>query len=161
MYLTPGLRDNHRRGVLFSKAKILVGKFVRLVAQAAGDHRAHLVEALKRLSHFACRGRFDRFPIPFDARALILIATEGRVLPSNLVQLHRPHSGMALDREQGVRSLDRAMLSRVARKYQPRIPFPDKTNQFEHLASTNLARLVHNDDRPFGQFPLEKETGDC
>src|SRR6266850_627847 len=52
------------------------------------------------------------------------------------------------------------MLSRVARKYEACVALPDEPNQFEHLASTNLTGLVHDDDSPFSQFAFEKKTRD-
>ena len=54
---------------------------------------------------------------------------------------------MALDGEQGIRSLDSAMLPGVAGKNHPGIVLASKTQQFQHLPSANLPRLVHNHDR--------------
>ena len=67
---------------------------------------------------------------------------------------------MPFNGQQRIRSLDRSMLARVARQHQPGIAFTYKPDQFEHLFSTNLAGLVHNDNRALGQFTLEQEIGD-
>ena len=66
---------------------------------------------------------------------------------------------MPFNGQQRIRSLDRSMLARVARKNHPRIPFARQPDQFEHLASANLAGLVHHDDRALGQFTLEQKIG--
>jgi hypothetical protein len=45
-----------------------------------------------------------------DALAFLDITTQHRVLPTNLVQFNRLHSGMAFDGEQGIRSLNCSVL---------------------------------------------------
>ena len=160
MHFRPGLRDDHRRGILLREPEIFVREFVGLIAQAARHDRAHLVEAFKRFAHLASRRRFDRFPILLDALALIVVPTECRVLPTNLVQLNRPDAGVSLDGKQRIRSLDRSVLPRVAGKNHPRIALASEPQQFEHLPSANLPRLVHDHDRASGQFTLEKKIRD-
>ncbi|HTG44674.1 MAG TPA: hypothetical protein VK633_09095 [Verrucomicrobiae bacterium] len=70
-----------------------------------------------------------------DARAFIIVTTEGRVLPSNLVQLNRLNTRVTLNRQECIGCLYGAMLPRVSRKHQARIPLTNEPNQFEHLAA--------------------------
>ena len=57
---------------------------------------------------------------------------------------------MQLNGQQRVRSLDRAMLPRVARKNQTGISFLRQPDQFKHLATANLSRFIHHNQRTFG-----------
>jgi len=58
--------------------------------------------------------RFNRLSIQPDTFAFLIVTTERRVLPTNLVQLHRLHSGMTFDGKQSIRSLNRPILARVS-----------------------------------------------
>jgi len=52
------------------------------------------------------------------------------------------------------------MLPRVTGKNHSRISVTGQTQQCEHLPSTNLPSLIHDHNRPRGEFTLEKETRD-
>ena len=78
-------------------------------------------------------------------------------MATNLVKFNRLHAGIALDGKQGIRSLDCPVLSCVAGKNHPRITFASEAQQFEHLPSANLPRLVHHHDRASGQFVLQEK----
>ena len=62
--------------------------------------------------------------------------------------------------EERIRSLNRSVLARIARKYQPGISLADQANEFEHLPSANLTGFVHDHDRTGDKLTLDKETGD-
>jgi hypothetical protein len=64
----------------------------------------------------------DRFAIPFDELALIVITTKRRVLPSNLAQFNRFHARLALNGKKCIGSLNRSMLASVAGEHHTRLP---------------------------------------
>src|SRR6185369_7069641 len=106
MNLCPRLRYDHCRSIMLGEPEIFVREFVRLIAQTARHDRAHLVKPLERFADFPSRSRFDGLPILLNLVALVVVASERWVLPTDPMQLHRLHAGMALDGKQGVRSLD-------------------------------------------------------
>ena len=68
---------------------------------------------------------------------------------------------MQLNGPQRIRSLDRPMLPRIARKNQSGISFLRQPDQFQHLATANLSRFIHHNQRAFGKFPALQKTRDC
>ena len=97
---------------------------------------------------------FNGLSIQPDALAFLDITTERRVLPTNLVQFDRLHSGMAFDGEQGIRSLNRSVLPRVAGENQPSVSLMDQPDKLQHLPPANLSRFVHHDDGAVSKFTL-------
>ncbi len=63
------------------------------------------------------------------------------------MQLDRFDAGVSFDGEQRIGRLDGTMLPRVAGKNQPRVSLTNQPDEFVHLPSANLPRLVHNHDR--------------
>ena len=92
--------------------------------------------------------------------AFLEVTTERRVLPTNLVQFNRLHSGMAFDGEQGIRSLNRSVLPRVAGKNQPSVSLMDQPDKLQHLPPANLSRFVHHNDCAVRKFTLDEKIGD-
>ncbi len=86
--------------------------------------------------------------------------TASRVLPADVVQLDGSDARKSFNGQQRIRSLDRSVLTRVTRQDQPRISFAHQPDQIQHLPSTNLSGLVHNDSSTFGQFTFYQKIGD-
>ena len=161
MHFTPGLRDDHRRSILLREPEIFIRELVGLFAQATRDNRTHLVEAFKRFAQLARRRRFHRLPIPLDAACAPRRHDQGRVLPTNLVQFDRLHSGMALDGEQRIRSLNRSVLSRVAGKNHAGIPLLGQPEQVPAFDARQSARpRPPRRRRCSGKFTLGEKAGD-
>jgi hypothetical protein len=108
----------------------------------------------------ASRSRLNGFSIQPDALAFLMVTTERRVLPTNLVQFDRLHSGMAFDGEQSIRSLNRPVLPRVAGENQPSMSLMDQPDKLQHLPPANLSRFVHHDDSAVRKFTLDEKIGD-
>ena len=51
------------------------------------------------------------------------------------------------------------MLSCITGKNHPRIPLASQLQQLVHLAASDLAGLIHHDDRTGGQFTLDQKIG--
>jgi hypothetical protein len=83
------------------------------------------------------------------------------LLSANLVQFNWPDTGMQFDGQQRVRSLDRAMLPRVTRKNQTGISFLRQPDQFQHLATANLSRFIHHNQRTGLELPALQKARDC
>jgi hypothetical protein len=143
MYFAPGLRDDHRGSPLPGRDADIRRPVCRPVRQAARHDRSHLVEPLKRVGK-SLPPQFDSgFPILLDACALVGVTTKCRVLPTNRVQLHRPHAGMTLDGEQARQKPQPVHAAACRRKERRGHSVVERAHQFEHLPSADLARLVH------------------
>src|SRR5208283_4461679 len=115
----------------------------------------------KRIIQLAGRSRLNGLAIHPDVLAFLDITTERRVLPANLLQFDRLHSGMAFDGEQGIRSLNRSVLPRVAGKNQPSMSLMDQPDKLQHLPPANLSSFVHHNDCAVRKFTLDEKIGDC
>ena len=103
---------------------IFIGQFVRLFTQAAGNDRAHFVEAFKRLGQFASGSDFNSLAILLDLHPLLFVTAKLRVLPPNCVKLDRLDTGIPFNGHQRIGRRNRSMLARVARQNHPRLTFP-------------------------------------
>jgi hypothetical protein len=65
---------------------------------------------------------------------------------------------MAFDGKQGIRSLNRSVLPRVAGENQPSVSLMDQPDKLQHLPPANLPRFVHHDDGAVSQFTLDAEN---